>query len=64
MLFGSLVVLTLLTLNWAIDPEVEHLAAEVASLRQQFEGKFLNLQFNFVDQKYAVVNKWIKEVIK
>ena len=46
MLFRSVVVLTLVTLNVATDPEVEHLKAEVTSLKQLIEGKFLGFQNN------------------
>ena len=40
MLFGSLVVFTLVTLSLTTDPEVERLLSEVTSLRQQLEGRF------------------------
>ena len=40
MLFGLLVIFTLVALGWATDPEVERLTAEVTTLKQQLKGKF------------------------
>ena len=39
-MFGLLMIFAVVTLNWAADPEVKRLTAEVTTLKQQLEGKF------------------------